>query len=111
MVLIKRYIKNTFTEKYVMEHKWMFKEMKKVFFIIIILVMTILFILSVDIEYGNPKNLDVANYYIDQGLHDTGAINLVAAVYLGYRAYDTLIETIVLFVAVTGVVFCLRGKR
>ena len=111
MVLIKRYIKNTFTEKYVMEHKWMFKEMKKVFFIIIILVMTILFILSVDIEYGNPKNLDVANYYIDQGLHDTGAINLVAAVYLGYRAYDTLIETIVLFVAVVGVVFCLRGKR
>jgi len=91
--------------------EWMFKEMKKVFFIIIILVMVILFILSVDIEYGSPKNLDVANYYIDQGLHDTGAINLVAAVYLGYRAYDTLMETIVLFVAVVGVVFCLRGKR
>lgn len=89
----------------------MFKEMKKVFFIIIILVMAILFILSIDIEYGNPKNLDVTNYYIDQGLHDTGAINLVAAIYLGYRAYDTLIEIIVLFVAVTGVVFYLRGKR
>ncbi len=89
----------------------MSKKMKKVFFIIIILVMAILFTLSVDIEYGNPKNLDVANYYIDQGLHDTGATNLVAAVYLGYRAYDTLIETIVLFVAVTGVIFCLRGKR
>jgi len=89
----------------------MFKETKKFFFIIIILAMAILFILSVDIEYGNPKNLDVANYYIDKGLHDTGAINLVAAVYLGYRAYDTLIETIVLFVAVTGVVFYMRGKR
>ena len=91
--------------------EWMFKEMKKVFFIIIILAMGILFILSVNIEYSNPKNLDVANYYIDQGLHDTGAINLVASIYLGYRAYDTLIETIVLFVAVVGVVFCLRGKR
>ena len=89
----------------------MFKEMKKVFFIIIILVIGILFILSVNIEYGNPRNLDIANYYIDQGLRDTGAINLVASVYLGYRAYDTLIETIVLFVAVVGVVFCLRGKR
>jgi len=85
--------------------------MKKVFFIIIIFVMVILFILSVDIEYGNPKNLDVANYYIEQGLYDTGATNLVAAVYLGYRAYDTLMETIVLFVAVVGVIFCLRGKR
>ena len=89
----------------------MFKETKKFFFIIIILAMATLFILSVDIEYGNPKNLDAANYYIDQGLHDTGAINLVAAIYLGYRAYDTLIETIVLFVAVTGVIFYLRGKR
>lgn len=89
----------------------MFKEMKKAFFIIIILAMAILFILSIDIEYGNPKNLDVANYYIEQGLYDTGAINLVASIYLGYRAYDTFIETIVLFVAVTGVVFYLRGKR
>ena len=89
----------------------MSKEIKKVFFIIIILAMAILFILSVDIEYGNPKNLDVANYYIDQGLHDTGAINLVAAIYLGYRAYDTLIETIILFVVVTGVVFYLRRER
>lgn len=89
----------------------MFIEMKKTFFIIIILAMAILFILSVDIEYGNPKNMDVANYYIEQGLYDTGAINLVASIYLGYRAYDTLIETIVLFVSVAGVVFCLRGKR
>jgi len=89
----------------------MFIEMKKTFFIIIMLAMAILFILSVDIEYGNPKNLDVANYYIEQGLYDTGAINLVASIYLGYRAYDTLIETIVLFVSVVGVVFCLRGKK
>lgn len=89
----------------------MFIEMKKTFFIIIMLAMAILFILSVDIEYGNPKNMDVANYYIEQGLYDTGAINLVASIYLGYRAYDTLIETIVLFVSVAGVVFCLRGKR
>lgn len=89
----------------------MFKEMKKAFFIIIMLAMAILFILSVDIEYGNPKNMDVANYYIEQGLYDTGAINLVASIYLGYRAYDTLIETIVLFVSVAGVRFCLRGKR
>lgn len=89
----------------------MFKEMKKVFFVIIILIIAILLISSIDLEYGNPKNMDVANYYIDQGLYDTGAINLVATIYLGYRAYDTLMETVVLFVAVAGVVFCLRGGR
>jgi len=89
----------------------MFKETKKAFFVIIILITAILFISSIDLEYGHPKNLDVANYYIDQGLYDTGAINLVATIYLGYRAYDTLMETVVLFVAVAGVVFCLREGR
>ena len=90
----------------------MFKETRKVFFVIIILITAILFISSINnLEYGHPKNLEVANSYIDQGLYDTGAINLVATIYLGYRAYDTLMETVVLFVAVAGVVFCLRGGR
>ncbi|WP_320128227.1 hydrogen gas-evolving membrane-bound hydrogenase subunit E [uncultured Sphaerochaeta sp.] len=33
---------------------------------------------------------------------ETGASNLVSAIYLGYRAFDTLGETIVLLVSVTG---------
>lgn len=36
------------------------------------------------------------------GAAETGAGNLVSAVYLGYRAYDTVGETIVLLVALTG---------
>ncbi|PKL25195.1 MAG: hypothetical protein CVV47_07890 [Spirochaetae bacterium HGW-Spirochaetae-3] len=36
------------------------------------------------------------------GLEDTGASNLVSAIYLGYRAFDTLGETIVLLAALAG---------
>ncbi|MDA3809456.1 MAG: hypothetical protein PF518_03900 [Spirochaetaceae bacterium] len=38
------------------------------------------------------------------GVKESGAQNLVSAIYLGYRAYDTLGETIVLLVAVSGTI-------
>ncbi len=34
--------------------------------------------------------------------NDTGALNVVSAIYLGYRAFDTLGETVVLLIAVAG---------
>lgn len=36
------------------------------------------------------------------GYGETGATNLVSAIYLGYRAYDTLGETVVLLASLTG---------
>jgi len=58
-------------------------------------------------EFGSPA-LRMAQYYIDQGLSLTGASNLVAAVILDFRAYDTLGEATVLFTSVAGVVAVLR---
>mgnify|MGYP000988306951 CR=1 FL=1 len=43
------------------------------------------------------------------GLNDTGASNLVSAIYLGYRAYDTIGETIVLLAAVTGALYLIKS--
>lgn len=43
--------------------------------------------------------------YLTEGPEATGAVNIVSAIYLGYRAYDTLGEAIVLLLAVTGVSF------
>ncbi len=57
--------------------------------------------------FGHPL-LRVADSYLEQGLSDTGAANLVAAVILDYRAYDTLGEATVLFCAVVGVLAVLR---
>lgn len=43
--------------------------------------------------------------YLSEGPDATGAVNIVSAIYLGYRAYDTMGEAIVLLLAVTGVSF------
>ena len=45
----------------------------------------------------------VADYYLDHGVTDTGAPNLVTAVVLNFRALDTLGEVTVLFIASLGV--------
>jgi len=42
------------------------------------------------------------DYTEASSVQDTGAINLVSSIYLGYRAYDTLGETIVLLLGVLG---------
>jgi len=48
--------------------------------------------------------------YIEQGLQDTGASNIVASVILDYRAYDTLGEATVLFTSIIGATVILRKK-
>ncbi|MBN1687073.1 MAG: hypothetical protein JW852_10480 [Spirochaetales bacterium] len=52
---------------------------------------------------AKPAQQVVRDYVRANGTQDTGALNLVTAIYLGYRAFDTLGETIVLFLAVIGV--------
>ncbi|MBD3271025.1 MAG: DUF4040 domain-containing protein [Elusimicrobia bacterium] len=57
--------------------------------------------------FGYPL-MRVAEFYIKEGLVRTGATNLVAAVILDFRAYDTLGEATVLFTAVIGVLAVVR---
>lgn len=47
-------------------------------------------------------------HYVARGLQDTGAANIVTAVLLDFRAYDTLGEATVLFCAVMGALSILR---
>jgi multicomponent Na+:H+ antiporter subunit B len=58
-------------------------------------------------DFGLPT-LRMAQVYVDEGLSLTGASNLVAAVILDFRGYDTLGEATVLFTSVAGVVAVLR---
>jgi multicomponent Na+:H+ antiporter subunit B len=50
-------------------------------------------------------------HILEQGTAETGSLNLVTAIYLGYRAYDTLGETVVLLLAVSGIVYLVGAKR
>jgi multisubunit Na+/H+ antiporter MnhB subunit len=58
-------------------------------------------------QFGQPV-LRMAGYYLEEGLKVTGAANLVGAVILDFRGYDTLGEATVLFTAVIGVITVLR---
>ena len=59
-------------------------------------------------EFGQPL-MRVAQTYIESGQGETGASNLVSAIILDFRAYDTLGEATVLFTAVIGSLAVLRG--
>lgn len=68
-------------------------------------------------EFGTPAFVSNSNgektaseTYIEKGFEDTGAANLVSAVILDYRAYDTLGEATVLFTSILGAVVILRKK-
>ena len=48
--------------------------------------------------------------YIQNGMQETGAANIVTAILFDYRGYDTLGEATVIFVSVLGAVALLRRK-
>lgn len=56
----------------------------------------------------NPASNEVVERYIESGVEETGAINLVAGMILDYRAFDTFGESNVLFLAVISVVMLLK---
>ncbi len=59
----------------------------------------------------NPVNNEVSRRYIEKGQEETGAVNIVAGMILDYRAFDTLGESNVLFIAACSVLILLRISR
>ena len=59
-------------------------------------------------ELNNPAHNEVERRYVEKGLQETGATNIVAGMILDYRAFDTLGESHVLFVAAITVTILLR---
>jgi len=58
------------------------------------------------IPYGTPPG-DAAIHYIEKGSEETGSRNLVTAIIMDYRLYDTIGEVTVLFTAILGVTLIL----
>lgn len=86
---------------------------------VIVLIIAIWFILVVGIfalpEFGSfpvrsPTTKAIATYYLEKGLAETGAMNIVSTIVWDYRAYDTLGEVTILFTAVLGVLAVLRRR-
>lgn len=62
-------------------------------------------------EADNPVNNEVAARYIESGLQETGAVNIVTGMILDYRAFDTLGESHVLFIATCTVLILLMNNK
>jgi multisubunit Na+/H+ antiporter MnhB subunit len=71
------------------------------YFVAIICIITLyLFMASSDNVFENR----VSDYYILNFFRDTSSQNAVTAIYLNYRVYDTLFETLTLIVATIGII-------
>ena len=59
----------------------------------------------------NPTNNEVAQHYLEHAEEETGSANVVTAMIIGYRGFDTLGESCVLFLSVAAVMILLRRDR
>jgi len=62
-------------------------------------------------RWENPANNEVTKRYIEKGVEETGAVNLVSGMILDYRAFDTFGESCVLFTAVICVAILLKRDK
>ncbi|MCR4738912.1 MAG: hypothetical protein K5886_01470 [Lachnospiraceae bacterium] len=84
-------------------------------FISILFCLTMFVILFVNVLYlppvgapDNPADNEVPTRYIEKGLEETGATNIVSGMILDYRAFDTFGESNVLFIATITVLILLK---
>lgn len=61
-------------------------------------------------ETGMPAMNEVTDRYLNHGVEDGGATNIVSDIIVDYRAYDTLMETTVLFTAIMAVTITLKQR-
>jgi multisubunit Na+/H+ antiporter MnhB subunit len=86
--------------------RWFFNTISNLVFIALFLIFAY-FALKELPNFGQPI-MRVAKEYIAGGLQKTGATNIVAAIILDFRGYDTLGEATILFTAVMGVLAVMR---
>jgi len=82
---------------------------RRVLSILLLLVLVVGISLSLaKIPFGVTKT-KVGRHYVDQGVRETGATNIVTSVVLSYRGFDTLGEVTVLFISAVGLGAVLTG--
>lgn len=77
--------------------------MKRIYVLSLILILGMLLCFNFSSAFlENQKTASyISNYYINNGVADTGAINLVTSILFDYRGFDTLGEATVIFVVVS----------
>ncbi len=78
-----------------------------IFLPIIIIVMLLLGVQELHQKDTNSINL-VEKRYLEKSIEETGSLNVVTAIVLDYRGFDTFIEATVLFTSVLSVLVILK---
>jgi len=86
--------------------RWIFNTFSTLLFVALFLIFAYFALKELPI-FGQPI-MRVAKEYIEKGLEKTGATNIVAAIILDFRGYDTLGEATILFTAVMAVLAVIR---
>ncbi|AHM57824.1 hypothetical protein EAL2_808p03190 (plasmid) [Peptoclostridium acidaminophilum DSM 3953] len=89
--------------------------MRKVASVILTLsiITVLLFAVSELPEFGSeksPAHNYVSKTYLEETMHETGALNIVTGIILDYRAFDTFIEATVMFAGAMVVLLLLRKE-
>jgi len=108
-----------FADIYDQEHNWVYKGFLRFYKLAaIICCIALIVMLIVAVSYlppvGNPTNPahnEVVEKYIEDGMQDTGAVNIVAGMILDYRAFDTFGESNVLYIATVVVMLLMRDDK
>ncbi len=90
----------------VRDGRWLFNTTATVLFIAVFLIFAYFALLELP-RFGEPI-MRVSQEYIARGLEKTGSANIVTAVALNFRSYDTLGEIAVLATAVIGILAVMR---
>ncbi len=108
-----------FADIYDKEHNWVYKGFLRFYklaavicciALIVMLVVTVSYLPPVG-DPGNPAHNEVVEKYIEDGMQDTGAVNIVAGMILDYRAFDTFGEANVLYIATVVVMLLMRDDK
>ena len=108
-----------FADIYDKEHNWVYRGFVRFYkFAAIVCCLALIAVLLVTVAYlppigdpNNPAHNEVVDKYIEDGMQDTGAVNIVTGMILDYRAFDTFGESNVLFIATCVVMLMMRDDK
>ena len=92
----------------VRDGRWFFNTVSTFLFIVFFLSFAYFALIELP-QFGSPI-MKLANEYISGGLEKTGSSNIVTAITLNFRSYDTLAEAAILFSALIGILAVIRKE-
>lgn len=101
-------------KQYIDLHK--LREHKNIYHIVCVLSSIVFIIILLQMVAGlpdfgeatNPVHNEVMERYIEKGVEETGAVNLVTGMILDYRSFDTFAEALLLFLSIMASIILLR---